>query len=809
MIRRNTVTRMTTRDGKLHLRRGAALAAACLMLALATGCAHRPSPELRTINTERYELSVQRRGMVDVRLSGGSPLFENVRPAVWLEGEDAPTPFRLDGEDTMREPVDDALGMGQGLYFLAREGEWRLRTYPTHPFLTAQVTYHNTSDEPVRVKALMPWAIRQRDQGQFEFGAARGDLTFFQPHPLDQGDGSPRMSTDATRGAWHTLVHDSATGQSILAGFLTEQSAESEVLFDRQDPDSPRRFGVFQAISRFDPPVELQPNETLTSEIFYLAVSEMEPYRALERFANATAVTNAVRPDDSFRPHALNVWPESVGRTLTADDIVDEARLAADRLQRFGWNGFLVPRGWERRAGDWTPDAERFPDGLAPVAQELRQLGLQAGLAIEPLIVHQESALAEAHPEWLADPKPEYAGKLKTGERILDITAPGALDYLRSRIEETTYEWRFNLLRSETWLEPLKWTETLSDDSRTRAEWTNLAARTMREAAGRSTYIIAAGASPASAMGIRGMSVGADPSSEGTAFGGIQAAVNLAARRYYLAPYLWQPSLTPPHGGEGNHPSLSRHWLTASALSGGTLSLGARFSELDARDWTALRKLVPSHGRPARPVDLFTETYPHVWSLPVQSEVGRWWIVGVFNWNTEQETTVPLYLEPLGMPSRDYYTVYDIWEDVYLGTAERLLNVTLPPGGVHLLAFRAYHDRPMLLATDRHFTQGAVGFRDLAWDPAARTLSGMFLAHEGETVTLRVLAPPDQVLADARVDSGQVRSYREGRVWAIEIEPAQTGSIHWETEFAPAPPATVEEEDEEPTPPAQQFEGFF
>ena len=799
---------MTARGKKLPLGISALLAFAGVALGLITGCAHSPSPEHRTINTERYELSVQRGGMVDVRLSGGAPLFENVRPAVWLEGEDAPTPFRLDGEDTMREAVDDPLGMGQGLYFLAREGEWRLRTYPTQPFLTAQVTYHNTTDEPVRVKALMPWAIRERDQGRFEFGAARGNIEFFQPHPLDNGDSAPRMSPGRSRSAWHTLVHDSATGQSVLAGFLTHHSAESEVLFDEREPENERGFGMFQAISRFDPPIELQPGETLMSERFFLSVSESEPYRALERFANANAVTNAVRPDDSFRPHALNVWPESVGRTLTADDILDEARLVAERLQHFGWNGFLVPRGWQRRAGDWTPDSGRFPNGLAPVAQALGQLGLQPGLAIEPLIVHEESALGETQPEWLVDPKPEYADKLNAGERILDITAPGALDYLRSRIVEISYDWRFNLLRSETWLEPLKWAETLSDDNRTRAEWANHTAQTLRDAAGRNTYIIAAGASPESAMGIRGMSVAADQRAEDTPFSAIRSAVDLAAKRYYFAPYLWQPNLTPPHGGEDGHPSLSRHWLTASALSGGTLSLGARFSELNERDWAALRKLVPSHGRPARPVDLFTESYPLVWSLPVESEVGRWWIVGVFNWNTEQETTVPLYMEPLGMSARDYFTVYDIWNEIYLGTAERMLNVTLPPGGVHFLAFRLYRDRPMLVATDRHFTQGAVGFRDLTWDPGARTLSGMFLAHEGESVTLRVLAPPDQVLADARVDTGEVRPYREGRVWAIEIEPAQTGPVRWETEFAPAP-VTDEEIEEEEREPIEEFEEFF
>lgn len=806
MILRTTPPCLAPPGKKLPFGIYAVLAFTFAALALTSGCAHGPSPEQRTINTERYELSVQRDGMVDVRLSGGAPLFENVRPAVWLEGEDAPTPFHLEGEDTMREPVDDALGMGQGLYFLAREGEWRLRTYPTHPFLTAQVTYHNTSDEPVRVKALMPWAIRPPDEGRFEFGAAQGDIEFFQPHPLDNGEGKPRMSTDGSRSAWHTLVHDSATGQSVLAGFLTHQGAGSEILFNDRKADNQRRFGMFQAISRFDPPVELQPDETLTSERFFLSVFETEPYRALERFANATAVTNGVRPDDSFRPHALNVWPKSVGRTLTADEILEEARLAAERLQRFGWNGFLVPRGWERRVGDWTPDSERFPDGLAPVAEELGQLGLQPGLAIEPLIVHEESALGEAHPEWLVDPKPEYADKLNAGEKILDSTAPGALDYLRRQIAEISREWRFNLLRSETWLEPLEWAGTLADDSRTRAEWANHTAETLRDAAGRHTYIIAAGASPESAMGIRGMSVGEGPTAEGTAFSAIQSTVNLAAQRYYFAPYLWQPNLTPPQGGENAHPSLSPHWLTASALSGGTLSLGARFSELTERDWAALRKVVPSHGRPARPVDLFTEPYPHVWSLPIDSEAGQWWIVGVFNWNTEEETTVPVYMEPLGMSARDYYAVYDIWNEIYLGTAERMLNVTLPPRGVHFLAFRTYWDRPMLVATDRHFTQGAVGFRDLTWEAATRTLSGTFLAHENESVTLRVLAPPDEVLAEARVDTGEVRPSRDGRVWAIEIEPSETGPVNWETEFAPAPATEEEEEEAEP---AEQFEEFF
>jgi len=73
-----------------------------------------------------------------------------------------------------------------------------------------------------------------------------------------------------------------------------------------------------------------------------------------------------------------------------------------------------------------------------------------------------------------------------------------------------------------------------------------------------------------------------------------------------------------------------------------------------------------------------------------------------------------------------------------------------PQGGVCLLGLRLSDDHPMFLATDRHYTQGAMDHTKIAWDAASRQLSGVFDATPDTDYTLRILVPPPYTFQQAR-----------------------------------------------------------
>ncbi len=109
----------------------------------------------------------------------------------------------------------------------------------------------------------------------------------------------------------------------------------------------------------------------------------------------------------SPRPVVLNTW-EAVYFRQELEPLLELARAAAD----VGVERFVLDDGWftGRRSdttslGDWTVDAEVWPDGLGPLVDGVRALGMDFGLWFEPECVSPVSALAEAHPDWfLQDP---------------------------------------------------------------------------------------------------------------------------------------------------------------------------------------------------------------------------------------------------------------------------------------------------------------------------------------------------------------------------------------------------------------------
>ncbi|MDM7888909.1 alpha-galactosidase [Curtobacterium sp. RHCJP20] len=135
------------------------------------------------------------------------------------------------------------------------------------------------------------------------------------------------------------------------------------------------------------------------------------------------------------RPVTINVW-----EAVYFDH--DLARLTdlAERAARLGVERYVLDDGWFRGRrddhaglGDWYVDEDVWPDGLGPIVDRVRALGMEFGLWFEPEMVNEDSDLARAHPEWIM----QADGRLPVRSRdqqVLNLAIPEAYDHVLERM---------------------------------------------------------------------------------------------------------------------------------------------------------------------------------------------------------------------------------------------------------------------------------------------------------------------------------------------------------------------------------------
>ena len=146
------------------------------------------------------------------------------------------------------------------------------------------------------------------------------------------------------------------------------------------------------------------------------------------------------------RPLTLNTW-EAVYFDHRPAELIALAELAASvGIERFvlddGW--FLGRRDDTTSLGDWVVDRSVWPDGLAPLAERVHELGMEFGLWFEPEMVSLDSDLARAHPEWLLHNRAHVeAGDPALSWRsqyVLDLADAGAYAHVLGQIDALVAE---------------------------------------------------------------------------------------------------------------------------------------------------------------------------------------------------------------------------------------------------------------------------------------------------------------------------------------------------------------------------------
>ena len=140
---------------------------------------------------------------------------------------------------------------------------------------------------------------------------------------------------------------------------------------------------------------------------------------------------------DRPRPIVTNNW-EATYFDFTEDTLIDIARTA----QGVGAELFVLDDGWfgarrgERAGlGDWTPNTDLLPDGIAGLSKKVTDLGIDFGLWVEPEMVNEDSNLFRTHPDWVIQ-TPNRRRSVGRFQLVLDYSRTEVVDHVFTQLSD-------------------------------------------------------------------------------------------------------------------------------------------------------------------------------------------------------------------------------------------------------------------------------------------------------------------------------------------------------------------------------------
>jgi alpha-galactosidase len=299
-------------------------------------------------------------------------------------------------------------------------------------------------------------------------GRWAGEWTLNQEpiHPGARVIESRRGSTGHQANPWFAISRDASQKN---AGPITAAEEYGEVWFGALAWSGSWRFTVevnqldfvrvTGGFNPFDFRYKLNPGEHLETPVFYGGYSDHGlggASRVLHRFEIANVLPRA--PNPKLRPVIYNSWEATEFK-------VDEPGQAAlaEKAASIGVDRFVMDDGWfgQRKTdhaglGDWYVNPEKFPNGLKPLIDKVRGMGMDFGLWVEPEMVNPDSDLYRKHPDWVLNfpgrPRSEQRNQLVLNLARSDVRdyVEGFLDKLLSENDIAFLKWDYN----RNWSEP-------------------------------------------------------------------------------------------------------------------------------------------------------------------------------------------------------------------------------------------------------------------------------------------------------------------------------------------------------------------
>ena len=221
------------------------------------------------------------------------------------------------------------------------------------------------------------------------------------------------------------LLGDQAAGSALVAGFLSQKQQFGTI---QADLTGPLRVRVAASADR----VTLRPGASLETDWAAFGIVPTASPSPLDVYLSAVQKeNNALLPTKP--PLGWCSWYHYF--THINAGIIRENLGAIQQMQRaLPLELVQIDDGYQKSVGEWLEFNPGFPDGVKPLADEIKTAGLTPGLWLAPYIVRRGTGLISQHPEWLLR---DRRGRLvnagfgwNTLTAGLDLTVPEAITVL-------------------------------------------------------------------------------------------------------------------------------------------------------------------------------------------------------------------------------------------------------------------------------------------------------------------------------------------------------------------------------------------
>jgi hypothetical protein len=265
--------------------------------------------------------------------------------------------------------------------------------------------------------------------------------TYAQPRPGEAREIIPYFLVEhsvGTQSGWYVGIEFS--GRTHLTLTRKGQSLQGEVGLD----PNPARFRT-----------RLKPGEIFETPRVFLGATRGGPDATgniVRRWVREVLTNQDTWKDPHYPFLVNNSWG---GGMLVNDEI---ARRMIRDSSDLGFEMFHMDAGWFRGVGDWYPNAQKFPNGLRPIADEAHTHGLKFGLWADwaqAALDTAPGALNLRNPDvrgWLttdvpADWKPEeFKGQ------TIDLGAPEAKAWAMKETDRIVSDYKLDMLEHDGYL---------------------------------------------------------------------------------------------------------------------------------------------------------------------------------------------------------------------------------------------------------------------------------------------------------------------------------------------------------------------
>jgi len=493
---------------------------------------------------------------------------------------------------------------------------------------------------------------------------------------------------------------------------------------------------------------------------------------------------------------------EAHRRNLSEEKILAATDFFARHLRAYGFEYVQIDDGFENLplpadphgtlVEAWLQTRPEFPEGHAGVVRKIKARGLQPGIWTSAAIYNDD--FADAQPQWLIqgpDGRPLLGDWVKY---VLDCRAESLERHVRpvyEGLKEAGYTYfKIDAIRHLHYdgLHEVALLGLLSNEEAEQRFRDFL--RVAREGLGDDVYWLSSWGVLTQMVGLCDacrISQDAMPT-----WAGMQMQLVESARWFFSQRILWLND--PDHVCVRAPFEWSRTVLSMVALTGGLFMLSDALHYYDEKRLRLVQQCIPPlttmtaetgpldadyaaftwtkfhgfHVLEEKPFDAETMTdeearnqagdwptmdcahpFSTLWAVHLESELGRWCVVGRFaaiGLRPSRLCIAKLALDP----ERDYL-VFDFWQERYVGRVRGEIDCPgLALGHCQILAVKPALDRPQLLSSTRHVSQDAISVKAQMW--AEGTLTLRLEGVCGTSETYWVHAPRGFAVADVVAD---------------------------------------------------------